>query len=295
MLGYEHRVGKKKKRRVLFVNIRKNRAMYWYCVCVGLVLSGCGSHNPTYVEKPVKVLYATAMKLLAEKSYEKAADTFDELDRQHPYSDCAIKAQLFSGFCAFKAEKFARAILTLDVFIDLHPGSEFIAYAYYLRALSYYTDMLGLTKDKETAQLALEAFKEILRRFPKTEYAHDARIKQEFICEHLASHDMLVAKQHLLDKRYVAAWVRFSALIADWPRSVLMPEVLYRMIECHVALGMVGSCDKTYAMLKHNFPKNVWTHRARQLMAPAQVVAGKSFQKVVPPSSGKLAHTAGSK
>lgn len=247
----------------------KKNKIVWTIVGAMALLPGCGSQSPVYTTKPAKDLYKIAMQYMAKKQYEKAADAFDEVDRQHPYSDCASKAQLLSGFCAYKAEKFPRAIATLDVFIDLHPASPSIAYAYYLRAMSYYTDLLGLTKDKETAQLALEAFKEILRRFPTSVYAHDAKIKQDFMCEHLASHDMLVAKQYLFDKRYVAAWIRFGSLIEDWPRSILMPEVLYRVIECQVALGMASCSDKTLCMLTYNFPKNPWTLRARALIQGA--------------------------
>jgi outer membrane protein assembly factor BamD len=248
---------------------------FWKILCTAVLLSGCGSNNSVYVEKPVQDLYQSAMQLMKGRDYQKAADAFDEVDRQHPYSDCASKAQLLSGFCAFKAQKFPRAIATLDVFIDLHPGSASIAYAYYLRAMCYYTDMLGLTKDKENAQLALEAFREILRRFPTSEYAHDARIRQDFICEHLASHDMLVAKQYLFDQRYVAAWIRFGALLTAWPRSILIPEVLYRLVECQVALGMGAVSDKAVAMLRYNFPKSSWTNRAHTLIEKTKTLESK--------------------
>ena len=89
-----------------------------------------------------------------------------------------------------------------------------------------------------------------MKRFPTSEYAHDARIKIDFICEHLASHDMMVAKQYLSDKRYVAAWMSLGRFLTDWPRSILTPEVLYRLIECQVALGMVSVAPKTLDVLR---------------------------------------------
>jgi len=235
-------------------------------LCFGMVLSGCASKTPVYDEKPIKDLYQRAKELMEKKSYERAADAFDEVERQHPYSDSASQAQLLSAYCAFKAQKFPRAIASLDVFIDLHPGSASISYAYYLRALSYYNDMLGLTKDKQLAESALAAFKEVLRRFPTSEYAHDAKIKEEFISEHLACHSMLAAKSSLFDNRHVAAWIQFSRLMDRWPRSILMPEVLYRLIEAQLALGMMPAAHKTYAMLTYNFPKNVWTQRGDSLL-----------------------------
>ena len=254
------------KKRIPCVDNKQFWSNGFFMLCFGLVLSGCASKSPIYQEKPIKDLYQTAKGLMDKKSYEQAANAFDEVERQHPYSDCTSQAQLLSAYCAFKAQKFSRAIATLDVFIELHPGSASIPYAYYLRALSYYNDMLGLTKDKQLAESALEAFKEVLRRFPTSEYAHDAKIKQEFISEHLACHSMLVAKSSLFDQRHVAAWIQFSRLMEQWPRSILMPEVLYRLIEIQLALGMMPATDKTYAMLTYNFPKNVWTQRADQLI-----------------------------
>lgn len=247
-----------------------DRKQFWnngfVVLCFGIILSGCSSKNPIYVESPLKEQYQKAKDLMAKKSYENAANAFDEVERQHPYADCTSQAQLLSAYCAFKAEKFPRAISTLDVFIELHPGSASIPYAYYLRALSYYKDMPGLTKDKQIAESALEAFKEVLRRFPTSEYAHDAKVKKEFISEHLACQDMFVAKGYLFDSRYVAAWIHFSRLMDRWPQSVLMPEVLYRLTEAQVALGMIPASVKTLAMLQYNFPKNVWTDRACALV-----------------------------
>ena len=245
---------------------------FWKILCIATLLSGCAGNTHIYKEKPLKELHDSAMKFMKEKRYIKAADLYDEVDRQHPYSDFATQAQLLSGFCAFKAGKYSRAIATLDVFIDLHPASPSIAYAYYLRAMAYYMDMMGLKRDQENAQLALQGFKEILKRFPTTEYAHDARIKIDFICEHLASHDMMVAKQYLLDKRYVSAWMSLSGFLTDWPRSTLTPEVLYRLIECQVALGMVAVSEKTIRVLQYNFPQSIWKSRACQLVRQAKSI-----------------------
>jgi len=251
------------------------KASFWKMLSVAIFLSGCSSRFQLPKEKPVKELYGSARRLMEEKRYVKAADMYDEVDRHYPYSDCATKAQLLAAFCAFKAGKYSRAISTLDVFIELHPASPSIDYAYYLRAMAYYMNMMGLQRDQENSKSALEAFKEILKRFPTTEYAHDARIKIDFVCEHLASHDMMVAKQYLEDKRYVAAWISLSSFLQDWPRSILTPEVMYRLVECQVGLGMVSVSDKTMAVLKYNFPESVWTARACQLIEKAKEVSEK--------------------
>lgn len=230
------------------------------------LLTACSTTDKPYVEKPLNDLYSKALHEMKEQDYLDAADSFDEVERQYPYSSWAAKAQLMSAYCAFKAQKFERAIATLDIFITLHPSSPSIAYAYYLRALCYYTNILPVFRDRENADLGLQAFEEVIRRFPNTDYAEDARFKSDFLREHLASQEILVGRQYLQSKSYVAALKQFSDLIEHYPRSILLPEALYRIIECQIALGFGKQAHKTLRVLQHNFPKDAWYTRGRALI-----------------------------
>jgi outer membrane protein assembly factor BamD len=229
-------------------------------------VANCGGSEMPYEEKPMSVLHKTADTLFKKQEYEKAADAFDEIDRQYPHDKSAAKAQLQSAYCAFKAQKFARAISTLDVFIELNPASPQLAYAYYLRALCYYIDISPVLRDKENAQLALQAFNEVIQCFPGTEYAQDARFKRDFVIQHLACQDMCVAKEYLQNKEFIAALIRFNRMVTEYPTSVLMPEVLYRIAECQILLGLFQSAPKTLSMLEYNFPKTLWYQKAYQLL-----------------------------
>lgn len=239
--------------------------MRWHAIIGTIFLIGCSSTEIAYNERPFEEIYKSATSLLDKESYEKAANEFDEIERQHPYATCAPKAQLMSAYCAFKAQKFERAISTLDIFISLHPSSQFIAYAYYLRAFCYYTQMVSAHRDKENAELALQAFDEVARRFSSTDYAQEAKLKIDFLKEHLASQEIYIGKNYLQEKQYIAALKRLTNLVKDYPTSILMPEALYRTIECQVALDLSLGAKKTLVMLQHNFPKDRWTVKACEL------------------------------
>lgn len=246
------------------------RRKAWLSQVIGIFVSmiglwGCSSTD-TYQDQPLEVIYKSAESLMSREQYEKAADRFDEVERQYPYDAKAAIAQLMSAFCAFKAQKFERAISTLDVFISLHPASPFIQYAYYLRALCYYTDIFPVLRDKENAELALHAFDEVIKRFPETDYAQDAQFKIDFIKEHIACQEISIAKHYLKGKKYVAALDRLSVLVRDYPKSILIPEALYRIVECQIALGLCESAHKTAAMLSYNFPEEMWTGMAKDLL-----------------------------
>src|SRR5271154_5613390 len=115
-----------------------------------LILGGCGSDDKAaYVERPVEELYNSAMDQMADESYSAAAKAFDEVERQHPYSVWANKAQLMAAYAYYENNKFDDAINALDRFIQLHPSHHDVAYAYYLKALCYYEQIADVARDQK--------------------------------------------------------------------------------------------------------------------------------------------------
>src|SRR5690606_37744796 len=131
-------------------------------------------------------LYHSGMAAMNEGDYVQAARLFDEVDRQHPYSDWAPKAQLMAAYAYYLDNKYDDAINALDRFIELHPGSPDAAYAYYLKALSYYEQISDVGRDQKMTAQALDALDEVVRRFPDTSYARDAALKRDLALDHLA-------------------------------------------------------------------------------------------------------------
>ncbi|MDE1968075.1 MAG: outer membrane protein assembly factor BamD, partial [Alphaproteobacteria bacterium] len=183
-------------------------------VLLAVVLSGCSSSKKeTYVEKPVDELYNSAMDLLAKEDYSKAADAFDEVEQQHPYSVWATRAQLMSAYALYQANKYDDSIVAADRYIQLHPGNRDVAYAYYLKALDYYVQIEDVGRDQKTTEQAMQALEEVVRRFPNTPYARDARLKMDLARDHLAGKEMEIGRWYEKQGYYLAALNRFKTVI----------------------------------------------------------------------------------
>lgn len=234
-------------------------------------LAGCASDEPEYVERPVGELYNQAMDQLLEEEYEQAAQTFDEVERQHPYSTWASKAQLMAGYAHYLNDNYTEAVNALDRFIELHPGNRDIAYAYYLKALSYYEQIADVRRDQKMTRQARGALQEVVNRFPNTKYARDARLKLDLTEDHLAGAEMVVGRYYLDKDHYLAAIKRFRRVIEEHQTTTHVPEALHRLVEAYLALGVVDEAQATAAVLGHNYPGSDWYADSYELLTGRDV------------------------
>jgi outer membrane protein assembly factor BamD len=227
-------------------------------VAVVVAAGGCASDKEEYVERPVEVLYNSALDLMLEGKYTDAAKTFDEVERQHPYSVWATKAQLMAAFSYYQTNQYDQAILAADRFIQLHPNSVDAPYAFYLVAVSYYEQITDVGRDQKITEHALAALEEIVRRFPDTEYARDARLKIDLARDHLAGKEMEVGRFYLVQGNYVAAINRFRVVVEQFQTTTHVAEALHRLAEAYLALGVTDEAKTAAAVLGHNFPGSEW-------------------------------------
>ena len=216
--------------KAVFARMRSAFAGLTLCV-VTFGLSGCGSSddNSTYVEQPVEVLYNRALDDLANLEYKAAAKGFEEVDRQHPYSVWATKAQIMAAFTYYQSNKYDEAIIALDRFIQLHPGHRDIPYAYYLKALCFYEQISDVGRDQRITQQALDALAEVVKRFPESPYARDARLKVELAIDHLAGKEMSVGRYYQSNQQYIGAINRYRVVIERYQTTTHVPEALHRL------------------------------------------------------------------
>lgn len=227
------------------------------CLCV--LLAACASTDePEYVERPVEELYNEAMDSLLAADYAEAARLFDEVERQHPYSVWAAKAQLMAAYANYQDNKYDDAVNALDRFIQLHPGNRDVAYAYYLRAISYYEQISDIGRDQKMTRLALESLEEVARRFPESRYARDATLKIDLARDHLAGKHMEIGRFYQARGEYLAAINRFRTVVQDYQTTTHAPEALHRLVECYLALGVTEEAQATAAVLGYNFPGSPW-------------------------------------
>src|SRR5215211_4261589 len=216
-----------------------------------LMLSGCGSSDDdkNYVERPVEVLYNRALDDLGAQDYKAAAKGFEEVDRQHPYSVWATKAQIMAAFAYYQSNKYDEAIIALDRFIQLHPGHRDIPYAYYLKALCFYEQISDVGRDQRVTQQALDALAEVVKRFPESPYARDSRLKVELAIDHLAGKEMAVGRYYQSNQQYVGAINRYRVVI-----------------ESYLSLGVKTEAQEAAAVLGFNFPGSEWYQDSYYLM-----------------------------
>ncbi|MDA0220354.1 MAG: outer membrane protein assembly factor BamD [Proteobacteria bacterium] len=236
-------------------------------VAAALWLGACAAEPEPYIERPVEDIYNNALNLLEAGNYSEAAKEFDEVERQHPYSQWATRAQVMAAFAYYRNNNYDEAILTADRFIQLHPGNSDAAYAYYLIGQSYYEQISDVKRDQRMTQLAQNAFMEVLRLYPDSEYGRDATLKVELTQDHLAGKEMDIGRWYQGREEYVGAINRFHKVLIDYQTTSHVPEALLRTVECYLALGVVKEAQNAAAVLGYNFPGSAWYENAFDLLA----------------------------
>ncbi|MCJ1959077.1 MULTISPECIES: outer membrane protein assembly factor BamD [Novosphingobium] len=240
--------------------------------CGALVLTaGCGggsggAKDTAYVARDVDTLYAAARERLDTGRTKQAAALFDEVERQHPYSPWARRAQLMSAFSYYAARDYNKAIQSAQRFLSIHPGNKDAPYAYYLISMCYYEQISDVTRDQKTTEQAKAALTDIIRRYPTTQYAADARLKLDLVNDHLAGKEMTVGRNYQQRGKWLAATLRFRAVVDNFQTTSHAPEALFRLVECYLSLGVPEEAQKAAAVLENNYPNSKWYERAYKLM-----------------------------
>jgi len=207
---------------------------------------------------PAESLYNEGLSRLEKKDYEGAAKKFGELEKQYPYSQWQRKGLLMTTFSQYENKSYDDAIASAQRYIGLYPTSPEIAYAYYLAGMSNYNQIPDISRDQARAAKAAAFFTQIVEKYPKSEYAEDARTKLQVTRDQLAGKEMLVGRYYLEQRNYVAALNRFREVLAKYQTTRHAEEALMRLTEAYLALGIVNEAQTAAAVLGHNFPDSVW-------------------------------------
>lgn len=227
---------------------------------------GSANEDVAYVARDVESLYTEAQRRLDRGNIVLAAALFDEVERQHPYSPWARRAQLMSAFSYYIARDYNKAIQNAQRFLSIHPGNKDAPYAYYLIALSYYEQISDVNRDQKITEQARTALQEVNRRFPQSEYAADARLKLDLVADHLAGKEMEIGRHYQRSGQWLAASIRFRNVIDKFETTSHTPEALYRLTESNLALGIPTEAVKYAAVLGANYPGNEWYEKAYKLV-----------------------------
>ena len=247
---------------------------------VALALGACSLFDkdaPIAPDEPADKLYNEGLYLLnTKKDAKAAAKKFEEVDRQHPYSDWARKSLIMQAFAFYQAGAYDDCINTSRRYVTLHPGSPDAAYAQFLIGSSYFDQMPEISRDQERTDKAVQALEEVVRKYPESEYAVAAKRKIEIARDQLAGKEMGIGRQLQNEHNYVGAINRFKVVVTRYQRTRHVEEALLRLTEVYMALGIVEEAQTSAAVLGHNFPESRWYKDAYALMQSRGVEPNES-------------------
>jgi outer membrane protein assembly factor BamD len=243
-------------------------------LCLAVPLGACSSFGDWFggkedrvLDDPADKLYNEGLFLLNEKrDFKAAAKRFEEVDRQHPYSEWARKALLMSAFAHYESRDYEETITAAKRYVTLHPGSPDAAYAQYLIASSFFDQIPDVSRDQGRTEKAMQALEEVVRKFPNTEYAASAKKKVDIARDQIAGKEMEVARYYLNKKDFTGAINRFKVVVTQYQTTRHVEEALTRLTEAYMALGIVDEAQTAAAVLGHNFPDSRWYKDAYNLV-----------------------------
>ena len=234
-----------------------------------LVLSACGTNKKerlAYVERPAELIYNQALREMDQSDWDNARLLFQEVERQHPFDKWARRSMLMSAYAAYRAADHEESIATAQRFIGLHPGSDSAPYGYYLIAINYYDQIYDVGRDQATTVAAEAALQQVVRRYPDSDYARDARLKLQLTHDHLAGKEMDIGRYYLKQNQHLAAIGRFKNVVSDYETTSQTEEAMHRLVESYVSIGVIPEAKLVGSVLGYNYPNSDWYADSYELL-----------------------------
>jgi outer membrane protein assembly factor BamD len=254
--------------KIPFGHPRRRVPALFAIAALALLTAACGKDKKPEAEvvDPPDVLYNEALANLDAGDSSQAAEQFDTIDKEHPYSEYARRAMLMSAYLNFRKGKYQDAVNEAQRFVTLFPASPDAAYAQYLIGESYFRQIPDVTRDQDLSHKAMDAMNDVVTKYPDSEYAADAQAKIEVARDQLAGKEMQIGRYYLERREYLAAVNRFKVVVEEYQTTRHVEEALHRLTESYLALGIVPEAQTAAAVLGHNFPDSEWYQDSYKLL-----------------------------
>ncbi len=264
----------------------RGRSAILLALIAAVAISGCSAFKkkkPTlaYEERPVELLYTVGADRLDRHQWNDAVNYFHEVERQHPYSEWSRRAILMTAYAHYEENAYSDAIADADRFIALYPGNANTPYAFYLKAICYFEQIVDVGRDQAATEQAQAALGEIIKRYPHTEYAQDARLKLDMVHDQLAGKEMTIGRFYQRGGDPIAAVGRFQNVVDHYQTTSHAPEALYRLVALYLTMGVSREAVRDGAVLGYNYPGDIWYRDAYRLLT------SKGLRPDLPPEEGK--------
>ena len=210
------------------------------------------------VDLQMKEAYEEGMRQLNEGQSLIAVKKFNEAELLFPQSKWAPRSALMSAYAYYDFSFYSDAISEVDRFLKTYPNSKRKDYAHYLKAMSFYNQIIDEKKDLGPIIEAKQNFQFIISTYPNSEYAMDASFKLELIEEILAAKEMHIGRFYLKKEKWIPAINRFKKVIKDYDRTIYAEEALHRLVEVHYRIGLLEESKKYAILLGYNYQSGEW-------------------------------------
>jgi len=234
-------------------------------LCFFLLLTACAS-NSEVKKSAAQVDYEHAKKLLAKGSYSTVALDLEKFGSQHPYSQYAVQAELLRIFAAYKDKEYILSETLSAEFVRRHPRHPNVDYAQYMLGMSHYRESSPAEKDQSQTLAAMDSFKVLLKKHPKSTYAKDGSHRLQRLYNRLGDHELNVGKFYFKRHRYVAAANRFQSVIEKYQTTPAIEEALYYLAASYAKLGVADDARNAALLLRHNYPRSEWSRKAKRFL-----------------------------
>lgn len=250
---------------------------FFYLCCslaLTMMLTACGGLNlkDEYAGWGAEKFYAEAKQELADGNWQSAIKMYEKLETRFPYGRYAQQAQIESAYAYWKNNEPASAIATCDRFLRLHPDHKATDYVLYLKGVVGYNEETGLSRlvtlqdpslrDQKPIRDAFESFNVLLKRFPNSPYAPDAKQRMMFLLNTMAKSEVAVARHYFSREAYLAAVNRAEYSIKTYPEATANEEALSIVIQSYQKLGLKELADDARRVMQNNFPQSKYLPQA---------------------------------
>jgi outer membrane protein assembly factor BamD len=232
-----------------------------------ILLAGCsGASKDPYADWTAKEIYDSARSAMNAGEFGEAVKLFEALEARYPFGRYALQTQLDIAYAYYKFDEMESAIAAADRFIKFNPRHERVDYAYYLKGLAHFNRGRGLFEslsprrfesiDQTQLRDSYRAFDTLLRKFPDSKYAPDARQRMVYLRNKQAEHELLVANYYFRRAAFAGAVNRVKYLINHMDGAPVVPDALVLMVKAYREMGLLDLAADTLTVLKINYPEH---------------------------------------
>ena len=202
--------------------------------------------------------YSEAMENLKKGDTFFAANKFLEAELLFPQSDWAPKSALMAAYSYYLQDYYSKSIFNLERFISTYPKDKRMPYAYYLLAMCYYENIEDEKRDLLPLLKSKNLFEQIILKYPKTDFALDAKFKIDLINDIVASKEIYIGRHYVKKEKWIAAINRFKNVVENYDTTIYVEEALHRLVEIYYRIGLINESAKYAKVLGYNYGSSEW-------------------------------------